>query len=56
MVARALRGLPEMPGPNLVKPRASLVELVIAAEDGGPADATKYRNTPIAEPAKAGPT
>jgi hypothetical protein len=39
-----------------VKPRAFLGEPVSAAEDGGSADATKYQNIPIAEPAEAGPT
>jgi len=43
------------PGLNRVKPGAGPGEPVSAAEDGGPVDATKYQNIPIAEPAAAGP-
>jgi hypothetical protein len=43
------------PGSIPVKPGAGLDEPVGAAKNGGPADATKYQNTPIAKPAEAGP-
>jgi len=43
------------PGLNRVKPGAGLGEPVSTAIDDGPADATKYQNIPIAEPAAAGP-
>jgi hypothetical protein len=44
------------PGLNCVKPSAGHDEPVSAATGGGPADAAKFQNTPIAEPAAAGPT
>ena len=44
------------PGSSPVKPSTCLGEPVSAAVDGVPADATKYQNPPIAEPAEAGPT
>jgi hypothetical protein len=45
-----------MPGLNPLKTRECFDKPVSTAENGGPADAVKYQITPIAEPAKAGPT